>query len=180
MVHSRAQIYSAVRSRFTHTPEGNEDRSVPAGYGSRQIGTHSPPVYPGSSLANVIFGSRLVSANSVFSGSRPPSRLTVTTPSLRSLEGSSVRTFTGLGSGEHGPGQVETTAPFLHDGGSFANAKFGGRLVSLDPLLSRGRSPSHQSVASGRGHSERMASPSPSEDTELDSIVACYRRLMEN
>jgi hypothetical protein len=61
---------------------------------SRQTESPWPSLYPGSSLANARFGSRLVSVNSVFSGSCPPSRLTVTTPSLRSVmldEGHSMR-----------------------------------------------------------------------------------------
>jgi hypothetical protein len=66
-------------------------------------------------------------------------------------KGHSDRASTRLGLGEHGWG-LEPTTPFL-DGESFANAKFGGRLVPLNPLLSRDRSPGRQTVASGEGRS---------------------------
>jgi hypothetical protein len=123
-----------------------ESQLGPKGYGSRQTESPWPSLYPGSSLANAVFGSRLVSANSIFSGSCPSSRPTVTTPSLRSLavvsdEGysiSGVRASTRLDLGEHGWGQIEPTMPFLYSGESFANAKFGGRLRSL------GHSPGHK------------------------------------
>ena len=133
----------------------------PEEYGSRQTESPWPSLYPGSSLANAVFGSRLVSENSIFSGSRPSSRPTVTTPSLRSLavvsdEEYSIRASTRLDLGVHGWGQVEPTTPFLYSGESFANAKFGGRLVTFNPLLSRGRSlgrtPSRQTVVSDEQH----------------------------
>src|ERR1019366_8309330 len=143
-----------------------ESQLGPVGYGLRQTESPSLSLYPGSSLANAKFASRLVSANSFFSGSRPPSRPTVTTPSLRSVmsdEGHSVRVFTRLGlgeqEGEHGWGQIEPTVPFLYSGESFANAKFGGRLVTLNPSLSRHHTrhctPRHQTVALGNGFSVR-------------------------
>jgi hypothetical protein len=171
MVRSRAQVCSAVRHRFVPIPEDDQDRSDhsydfdrdqemtlshwntdnarpqkplaksqpgPVGHSSRQ--NDSPPLslYPGSSLANARFGSRLVSANSLLSGSRPPSHLTVTTPS-RSDDGCSAKAFTRLGLGEHG-GQIEPTASLLYSESS-GNANSGERLVPLNPLLSRGRSP---------------------------------------
>jgi hypothetical protein len=138
-----------------------ESHLGPEEYGSRQTESPWPSLYPGSSLANAIFGSRLVSANSIFSGSRPSSRPTVTTPSLRSLAvvsdgGYSISMSTRLDPGEHGWGQIEPTAPFHFSGESFANAKFGGRLVTFNPSLSRGcslgRSPSHQTVVSDEQH----------------------------
>lgn len=61
------------------------------GYDSRKPGSPSPSLYPGSSLANAKFGSRLVSENSVFSGSCPDSRPTVTTPSLGSVMSDEMR-----------------------------------------------------------------------------------------
>lgn len=101
---SRAQIYSTIRPRFRPIPEDDEDGSdqsddsglsqkitfsfmstenVGLGrYGTRQTESPWPSLYPGSSLANARFGSRLVSENSIFTGSPPPSRGTVTTPSL--------------------------------------------------------------------------------------------------
>lgn len=106
-------MYSAVPHRYTPILGGDEDSSVYSDYLNRneemtgtdyvrlrnslaesQLGSAYSPgqrespwpsLYPGQSLANVKFGSRLVSANSVFSGSRPPSCPTVTTPSLRSV-----------------------------------------------------------------------------------------------
>jgi hypothetical protein len=66
-------------------------------YGTRQTESPSPSLYPGSSLANARFGSRLVLENST--GSRPPSRSTFTAPTLRSLmsdEAYLVRTSTIL------------------------------------------------------------------------------------
>ncbi len=181
---SRAQIYSSVRPRFI--PEGDEGRSVHGstdnislqktlaesqlgpGHGARRIEFPSSSLYTGSSLANVESGSRHVSANSLCSGSRPSSRSTVTNSSRRSVmseDGFSVRAFTRLGLREHRWGQNEPAAPFLHSGEPFANAKYGGRLVPLNPLLSRGRSPSCKTIPLGEDHSVRMASPAPSENT---------------
>jgi hypothetical protein len=144
---SANSIFSGIRppSRPTVTTASHQDidslqKSDLAGHGSRQTESPSPSLYPGSSLAKAKFGSRLVSANSIFSGSRPPSRLTVTTAnhhSVMSDEGHSVRELTRLGLGEHVWGQIEPTPPFLYSEESFANAKFGGRLVPLNPLLSR-------------------------------------------
>ena len=57
--------------------------------------------------------------------------------------------FSRLGVGEHGWGQIEPAAPFLYSGESFANAKFGGRLVPLNPLLSRERSLNRQAAGLG-------------------------------
>ena len=90
---SRAQIYSTLRPPFPPIPEGDEDRpdhmstdNVGLGiFGTRRTESPWPSLYPGSSLANARFGSRLVSENSIFSGSLPLSRSTVTTPSLRSV-----------------------------------------------------------------------------------------------
>lgn len=116
---SRAQINSAVRPiseddedgsvRFDAS-DGSQDMSVSywimdkaggvqksrtesqLGYDSRKPGSPSPSLYPGSSLANAKFGSRLVSENSVFSGSYPPSsRPTVTTPSPGSVMSDEMR-----------------------------------------------------------------------------------------
>lgn len=173
MVRSRAQIYSAVQPRrsvhsdiglkqkrtFSHWSTDNvilqKQKSLagsqigPAGYGSRQTES-SPSLYSGSS--NAKSRSRLASPNSLFSGSRPLSRLSVTTPSpcsAMSDEGYSDRAFGRLGVGEHGWGQIESAAPFLYSGESFANAKFGGRVVPLNPLLSRERSLNRRAVGLG-------------------------------
>ena len=148
---------------FSHSSTDNI--SLQKSMGESQLGsagldlrqTESPllSLYPGSSLANAKYASRLVSANSLFSGNRPPSRPTVTTPTVRSVmsdEGYSVRALTSLG--DYSWGQNEPTAPFLYSGESFANAKFGGRVVPLNPLLSRDRS-SIREV--GKGHSARTA-----------------------
>jgi hypothetical protein len=186
---SRAQIYSHVRPQFI--PEGDEDGSVHqstdnvslrkssaesqlgtgGGHGAQSTKSPSPSLYNGSSPANAKSDGRLVSANSLFSGShRSPSRSTVTTPSHRSVmsqDGYSVKAFTRLGRREHGWGQIEPAAPFLCSGEPFANAKFDGRLVPLNPSLSRGRSQSCQTVALGEGRSARKASPAPSKNTVL-------------
>jgi hypothetical protein len=110
--------------------------------GSRRTWSPWPSLYPGSSLANAKFGSRLVSENSLFSGS-PPSRLTVTTPSICSVMSEE----------------------------SFSNAKSGGQLVSLNPLLPSVCSPSCQTVALGEGRPERMASPLPPKTLERPVIA---------
>lgn len=183
---SRAQIYSHSRPQFT--PEGNEDGSVHrstdnvsvlesiaesqlspgGGYGTRPTKSPSHSLYSGSSLANATSDGLPVSPNSLFSGSRSLSRSIATTPSHRSVmsqDGYSVRAFTRLGLREHGWGQIEPAAPFLRSGDPFANAKFDGRLVPLNPSLSRGRSRSCQAVALGEGRSVRKASPVPSKNT---------------
>ena len=116
-----------------------ESQLGPAGYGLRQTESPWPSLYPGSSLANAKFGSRLVSANSILSGSCPPSRLTATTPSLfsdMSDEGSR---------GEHGWGQIETTAPFLYSTESFANSK-SGELASAKSFVSGSPTPGHLTI----------------------------------
>ncbi len=181
---SRAQVYSPFQ--LQSTPEGDEDGSVhrstdnvslgnslaesqlgPGRYGARP--TKSPPspsLYSGSSLpvANAKSDGRLVSPNSLFSGSsRPPSRsTTVTTPSHRSAmskDGYPVRAFTrSVGLREHAG---------WDSGEPFANAKFDALLVPLNPLSSRGRSPSCRTVAVGEGRSVRRASPAPSKNTVL-------------
>jgi len=176
---SRAQIYSPFRPQFT---QGDGDGSVhwstdnvslressaesqlgPEGYGARPTKSPSPSLYNGSSLpvANSKSDDRHVSANSLLSGSRSRSPSTVTTPSHRSVmsqDGHSVRDFGRLGLRERGWGQNDPAVPF-------ANAKFDGRLVPLNPLLSRGRSPSCQTVASGEGRSVgRTASLAPSKN----------------
>lgn len=175
---SRAQIYTHFRPQLT--PEGDEDGSVhrstdnvslrvslagsqlgPGGYGAQPTKSPSPSLYSGSSLANAKSDGRRVSANSLFSRNRTPSRSTVTTPSHRSVmsqDGYSVKASTRKGLREHGWGQIGPEAPF-------ANAKFEGRLVPLNPSLSRGRSPSCQTVALGEGRSVRTASPAPSKNT---------------
>ena len=191
---SRAQIYSPFRPQFT--PEGDEDGSVHGstdnvslrkssaesqlgpgrGYGARPTKSPSPSLYSGSSLANAKSDGRLVSANSLFSRSRSPSHSTVTTPSHRSAmsqDGYSVRAFTRLGLPEHRWGQIEPASPFLYSGEPFANAKFDGRLVPLNPSLSRGRSTSCQTVALGEGRFVRRASPAPSKNT-----VVCFHCQM--
>lgn len=192
---SRAQIYSPFKPQCT--PEGDENGSVhcstdnvslreslaesqlgPGGYGARATKSPSPSLYSGSSLAKAKSDNRHVSPNSSFSGSRPPSRSPVTTPSHRSVmseDGCSVRAFTQLGLRERGRGQSEPAAPFLH-GEPFANAKFDGRVVPLNPLLSRGRSPSCRTVALGRGRSVRTASPAPSKNT----VVCLYCQMTAN
>ena len=163
VVRSRAQVYSSVQPRcsvhslgrkqkqkrtFSHWSSDNVilqkplagSQIGPAGYGSRQAES-SPSLYSGSSLAIAKSSSRLTSANSLFSASPTASRLTVTTPSpssAKSDEGYLVRAFTRLGLGEHGWGQIDPAAPFLYPGETFANAKFGSRLVPLNPLSSRG------------------------------------------
>jgi hypothetical protein len=180
---SRAQIYSPFRPQFI--PEGDEDGSVHwstdnaslrksltesqpgpgGGCGARSTRSPSPSLYSGSSLANAKSDGGFVSANSLFSGSRPPSPSTVTTPSHHSVmsqDGYSVSAVTRLGLREHGWGQIEPASPFL-----YSNAKFDGRLVPLNPSLSRGRSTSCQTVALGRGRSVRKASPAPSKNTVL-------------
>ena len=128
-----------------------ESQLSPKGYDSRQIESPCPSLYPATSLANAKSRGRLLSSSSLFSGSCPPCRPTVSTPTYRSLmsnEGRSVRAFARLDLGEHGWGQIEPTAPpFLDSGESFANAKFGGRVVPLNPLLSRDHSPGRQTVA---------------------------------
>ena len=171
MVRSRAQIYSAVQPRrsvhsdiglkqkrtFSHWSTDNvvlqKQKSLagsqlgPAGYGSRQSES-SPSLYSGPSLARS--GSRLASPNSLLSGSRTRSRLSVTTPRPCSAMSDEGYAFSRLGVGEHGWGQIEPTAPsFLYSGESFANAKFGGRLVPLNPLLSRERSLNRQAAGLG-------------------------------
>ena len=184
---SRAQIYSHVRLQITPEDEdGSVHRSTDnvslrkslaesqlgtgGGYSARSTRSPSPSLYSGSSLANAKSDGRLVSTNSLFSGSRSPSRSAVTTPSHRSVmsqDGYSVKAFTRLGLREHGWGQIEPAAPFLYSGEPFANAKFDGRLVPLNPSLSRGRSTSCQTVALGEGRSIRKASPAPSKNTVL-------------
>jgi hypothetical protein len=196
---SRAQVYFP--SRPQRTPEGDEDGSVhsntdnfslrkslaesqlgPGGYSARSTMSPSPSLYSGSSLANAKSDGRLASANSLLSSrSRRPSRSTVTTSSHRhrsvmSQDGYSVRAFTRLGVREHGWGQTEPAAPFLHSGEPFENAKFDGRLVPLNPLLSRGRSPSCQTVALSEGRSVRTASPAPSENT----VVCLHCQMTTN
>lgn len=196
---SRAQIYTPFRPQFI--PEGDEDESVHqstdnvslrgslaesqlgpgGGYGARPTKSPSPSLYSGSSLANDRSDGRLVSANSLFSRSRTPSRSTVTTPSpshrsVRSQDGYSVRAFTRLGLPEHRWGQIEPVSPFLHSGEPFANAKFDGRLVPLNPSLSRGRSTSCQTVALGEGRSVRKASPAPS----INTVVCLHCQMTAN
>ena len=186
---SRAQIYSPFRPQLT--PEGDEDGSVhlstdnvslrrslaesqlgplAGGRGARPTKSPSPSLFSGSSLANAKSDGRLVCANSLLSGGCPPSRRsTVTAPSHRSVmsqDGYSVRAFTRLGRPEHRWGQIEPAAPSLYSVEPFANAKFDDdRLAPLNPLLSRGRSPSFQTVALGEGRSVRTASPAPSKNT---------------
>lgn len=196
---SRAQIYSPIRPQFS--PEGGEDVSVhrstdnvslreslaesqlgSGGYGARPTNSPTPSLYSGSpSLANTKSDDRLASPNSLFPRSRLSSRSTVTTPSHRSVksqDGYSVRAFTRLGLRERGWGQIEPAAPFLHSGEPFANAKFDGRLVPLNPLLSRGRSTSCQTVALGEGRSvrTRRASPAPSKHT----VVCLFCQMTAN
>lgn len=192
---SRAQIYSPFQPQCT--PEGDEDGSVhcssdnvslreslaesqlgPGGYGARATKSPLPSLYSGSSLAKTKSDDRHVSANSLFSGSRPPSRSTVTTPSHRSVmseDACSVRAFTQSGLRERGRGQSDPAAPFIY-GEPFANAKFDGRVVPLNRLLSRGRSPSCRTVALGRGRSIRTASPAPSKNT----VVCLYCQMTAN
>lgn len=128
-----------------------ESQLSPKGYGPRQTESPCPSLNPATSLANAKSRGRLFSSNSLFSGSCPPCRPTVSSPTYRSVmsdEKRSARASTGLGLGEHGWGQIEpTTPPFLDSGESLANAKFGGRVVPLNPLLSRDRSPGRQTVA---------------------------------
>lgn len=188
MARSRARVYSPFRPQFTPEAEGDEDGSVhrstdnvslrksiaesqlgPGGYSTRPTKSPSPSLHSGSSLANTKSDGRLLSANSLFSGSRQPSRSMVTTLSHRSAtsqDGYSVRAFTRLGLREHGWGQIEPAAPF-------ANAKIDGRLAPLNPLSSRGRSPSCQTVALGEGRSVRSASPAPSKNT----VVCLYCQM---
>ena len=190
---SRAQVYSRFRPQFT--PEGDEDGSVhrstdnvslrkflaesqprPEGYCARPTKSPSPSLYSGSSLANTKSDGRLLSANSLSSGSRPPSRSISRTPSHRSVmsqDGYSVRAFTRLGRREHRWGQIEPAMPSLHPGEPFANAKLDGRLV---PLSSRGRSPSCQTVALSERRSVRKASPSPSKN----AVVCLYCQMTAN
>ncbi len=165
---SRAQIYSPVRPRFT--PEGDEDRSAHrstdnvslrktlaesqlgrGGYGARRTGSRSSLLNSRSSLTNAKSGSRLVSANSLLSGSRTPSRLTVPTSSRHSVvseEGYSVRAFNRLSLREHGWRQSGPTAPFLHSEEPLSNAEFGGRLLPLKPITSRSCSLGRQTISS--------------------------------
>jgi hypothetical protein len=172
---SRARDYSPFRPQFT--PEGDEDGSVhwstdkaslresltesqlgPGGHGARLTKSPAPALYSGPSQANAKSDGRHDSANSLLSASRSPSRSLSTARSHRSVmsqDGYSVRAFTWLGLRERGWGQIEPAAPFLCSangpGEPFANAKFDGRLVPLNLLSSRGRSPSCQPVALGEG-----------------------------
>jgi hypothetical protein len=190
---SRAQVYSPFRPQFT--PEGDEDTSVhrstdnvslrkslgeiqlgPAGYAARPTKSPSPSLYTsGSSLADTKSDAgRLLSANSLLSRSRPPSRSISRAPSHRSVmsqDGYSVRAFTRLGLREHRWGQIEPATPFLYSGEPFANAKIDGRLVPLSP---GGRSPSCQTVALGEGRSVRTASPTTSKNT----VVCLHCQMM--
>ena len=132
---------TADRASLEKTPV--EPQLGPAGYGLRQTESPWPSLYPGSSLANAKFGSRLVSANSILSGSCPPSRLTATTPSLFS-------DMSDEGGREHGWarwGQIETTAPFLYSTESFANSKSGEReLASTKSFVSGSPTPGHLTI----------------------------------